>query len=214
MPDITDLSAYTEQVFGGEDASLRTMREEAEAAGLPSIQAAPELARLLPVLVLAGRVRRILEIGTLFGYSGVILARSLPADGELVTLEVNPAHAEAARRNFARAGVATRVTIEEGPALESLQRLNRQRFDLVFIDADKASYPHYLEAALRLTGPGSIIVADNVWRSGDVASSAPDEAATAVSKFNKMLAADRRLRTAIFPTHAGRDAASISVVQE
>src|SRR5262249_3110615 len=141
--------------------------EEARAAGLPAIQVPTELGTLLGILAQAVGAKKILEIGTLGGYSGTWLARSLLPGGKLITLEVDPHHAEVARRNFERTGVADRVIIRVGPALETLPDLRSEApFDLIFIDADKDNYPSYLDWAVELARPGALIVADNVLQGG------------------------------------------------
>lgn len=175
------------------DEVLRSAQE----AGLPSIEVAPNAGALLHLLARAINARSILEIGTLAGYSGIWLARALPPDGRLVTLEVNQRHAEIAGANFVRAGVAHRVEIRLGPALDSLATLaeeGRGPFDFVFIDADKGNLPGYLEWSLKLTRPGSLIVTDNVVRGGrviDAESQDPD--VQGVRAFNELLANNPRL---------------------
>lgn len=208
----TTLSGYVRSLYGDEDEMLRTMRAEAEEHGLPAIQVPFELGRLLQVLVMQSGAARVLEIGTLFGYSTVLMARALPPTGKITTLEVAPKHAELAASNFQRAGVADRITVEVGPAVDSLQRLEGERFDFVFIDADKESYPTYLEHALRLTESGATIVADNVWRDGAVLAPAGDADVSGLAEFNRALAENRRLLTSVIPTRDGRDATSVSVV--
>ncbi|MET8896816.1 O-methyltransferase [Streptomyces albogriseolus] len=154
------------------DEALAAALRDSDAAGLPPIAVSPLQGKLLQLLAQLQGARRVLEIGTLGGYSTIWLGRALPADGRLVTLEYDPRHAEVAVRNIARAGLAGRVEVRVGPALESLPRLADERpppFDLVFIDADKANNPHYVEWALRLTAAGSLIVLDNVVRGGRVA---------------------------------------------
>ncbi|MFI5679474.1 O-methyltransferase [Streptomyces cellulosae] len=149
------------------DAALR----DSEAAGLPHIAVTAPQGKLLQLLAQIQGARTVLEIGTLGGYSTIWLARALPADGRLVTLEYDPRHAEVATRNIARAGLDTLVEVRVGPALESLPQLadeNPAPFDLVFIDADKGNNPHYVEWALKLTSAGSLIVLDNVVRGGRV----------------------------------------------
>jgi predicted O-methyltransferase YrrM len=141
------------------------------AAGLPSIDVAPNQGKLLHLLARIQRAERILEIGTLGGYSTIWLARSLPANGRLLTLEVNPHHAEIAAANVDRAGLSAIVEIRVGPALESLAALQLERtaaFDLIFIDADKPNNPAYLDWALKLSHSGTLIIVDNVIREGDV----------------------------------------------
>ena len=209
----TTLSGYVRTLYGDEDDTLREMRARAEEEGLPAIQVPLELGRLLQVLVMQSRAERVLEIGTLFGYSTVLMARALLSTGTITTLEVAPKHAELARSNFERAGLADRITIMTGPALESLEHLAGNEFDFVFIDADKATYPRYLDQALRLTRPGATIVADNIWRDGAVmilgTGNADNEG---VAEFNRAVASNPRLLTSVIPTRDGRDGTSVSVV--
>lgn len=153
------------------DEALEAALTMSDAAGLPAINVAPNQGKLLMLLAKMAGARRILEIGTLGGYSTIWLARALPADGRLVTLEYEPDHAEVARANIARAGLGDIVDIRVGPALESLAVLETEGegpFDLVFIDADKPNNPHYLDWALKFSQPGTVIVADNVVRDGTI----------------------------------------------
>lgn len=155
------------QLFAPEDDGLRHALASAKTEGLPEIQISPIQGKLLQLLAVACNAHKILEIGSLAGYSGIWLARALPADGKLITLEINPHHAEVVRNSFATAGVGERTEIRVGKALDLLPQLEDEApFDLVFIDADKPPYPDYLQWALRLTRPGSIIVADNCVRGG------------------------------------------------
>ncbi len=208
------LAAYTGTLFGEEDELLRSMRLEAEQEGIPLIQVPLELGRLLSLFIVQSKAGRILEVGTLFGYSAVLMARAMPMDGRITTLEFDPHHAEVAARNLQRAGVADRVEIKRGAALESLPALQGETFDLVFIDADKTNYPAYLDWALQLTHPGSVIVADNVWRGGSVLDpSQEDSNSVALRQFNQKLAAETRLICTIVPTKDGADAAAVGVVR-
>ncbi|MDQ0931280.1 O-methyltransferase [Streptomyces turgidiscabies] len=153
------------------DDALEAALRDSDAEGLPHINVAPNQGKLLQLLAQIQGARRILEIGTLGGYSTIWLGRALPADGRLITLEYDEKHADVARRNLARAGLDTITEVRTGPALESLPKLadeNPAPFDLVFIDADKANNPHYVEWALRLTTTGSLIIVDNVVRGGKV----------------------------------------------
>ncbi|MEU5771937.1 O-methyltransferase [Streptomyces venezuelae] len=160
------------------DEALTAALHDSDAAGLPQIAVSPNQGKLLHLLALTQGARRVLEIGTLGGYSTIWLARALPADGRVVTLEHNPAHADVARGNIARAGLDKIVEVRVGPALESLTVLGAEHaahpepFDLVFIDADKANNARYLEWALELTRPGSLIILDNVVRGGAVTDAA------------------------------------------
>jgi predicted O-methyltransferase YrrM len=151
----------------GENPALNAALAANAAAGLPDIDVSPAQGRMLHLLVRMARPRRILEIGTLGGYSTIEMARALPNDGELVTLEIDPHHAEVARANIAAAGLDDRCEIITGPALDSLAQL-RGPFDFIFIDADKANNAAYVEHALRLSSPGAAIVVDNVIREGGV----------------------------------------------
>jgi predicted O-methyltransferase YrrM len=161
-----------DQYFAGQllrpDPVLDAAQEANERAGLPPIDVSPAQGKLLHLLARTAGARRILEVGTLGGYSTIWLARALPSDGQLVTCEINPAHAEVARANLARAGLDGRVDVRVGPAVDTLPALDGP-FDLAFIDADKQSNAEYFRHALRLSRPGTLIVVDNVVRAGRVA---------------------------------------------
>ncbi|MFE3200466.1 O-methyltransferase [Embleya sp. NPDC059237] len=165
------VDGYFTDLLGPDDEVLRAAQRESDAAGLPPIAVTAHQGRFLHLLARIRGARRILEIGTLGGYSTIHLARALPEDGRLVTLEYAPRHAEVARANIARAGLADRVEVRVGPALETLPILDAEDgepFDLVFIDADKDNYPHYLEWSLRLARVGAVLVLDNVVLGGAV----------------------------------------------
>lgn len=186
------------------EAALR----DSERAGLPPHHVAPLQGRLLQMLATVQGARRILEIGTLGGYSTIWLARALPADGVLVSLELSPAHAAVAQANIARAGLAARVDIRVGPALGTLAALARDGaapFDFVFIDADKASNADYLEGALALSRPGTLILADNVVRGGAVADPAcADPAALGIRRFARAIAGHPELTATALQTVNGK----------
>ncbi|MFF5367845.1 O-methyltransferase [Streptomyces sp. NPDC013187] len=179
-----EVDAYFTAHLAPDDEALAAALRDSDAAGLPHINVAANQGKLLQLLAQIQGARHILEIGTLGGYSTIWLGRALPADGRLVSLEYDPRHAEVAVRNIARAGLEKVVEVRVGPALESLPKLadeNPPPFDLVFIDADKANNPHYVEWAVRLTSTGSLIVLDNVVRGGrviDADSTAPDVTGT------------------------------------
>ncbi|MEU6445609.1 O-methyltransferase [Streptomyces sp. NPDC046979] len=171
-----DVDAYFDSHLTPDDPALEAALRESEAARLPAVNVTAAQGKLLQLLAQIQGARTILEIGTLGGYSTIWMARALPADGRLVTLEYSARHAEVATRNLARAGLDALVDVRVGPALESLPKLadeNPAPFDLVFIDADKGNNPHYLEWALKLTSTGSLVVIDNVVREGRVAD--PDD---------------------------------------
>ena len=195
---------YIGALFAPEDALLLALREEADRSGLPPIAISADAGRLLQTLVAAVGARRVLEVGTLGGYSAIWLARALPADGTVLTIERDPAHAAFARRFLDRAGLADRVTVRVGAALDVLPALDGERFDLVFLDADKAPLPTYLDWALRLLRPGGVVVADNALRGGRVLDpAATDPDTEGVREFNRRLAADPRLVSILVPTHDG-----------
>jgi caffeoyl-CoA O-methyltransferase len=203
-------------LFAPEDEALRAALAAAEAAGMPAIQISPLQGRLLQVLAGACGARKILEIGALAGYSGIWLARALPKDGRLISLEISEKHAEVARASLARAGVGDRAEVRVGPAAEQLAALTREApFDLIFIDADKPGYPTYLEWALKLARPGSLIVADNCIRGGGPLRDDPgaDDNARALGEYDRRVAADPRLRSVALPLdEGGMDGFAISVV--
>jgi predicted O-methyltransferase YrrM len=205
-------------LFGLEDDIMTRILENSRAAGLPAIGISPCQGMFLRVLAQGCRARRILEIGTLGGYSGTWLARGLPADGTLVTIECEARHAEVAKRNFELAGVSHRVSLITQDAQEALATLiaqNTAPFDLVFIDADKQAYVEYLRLSLQLARPGTMIVADNVVRDGEIANSATtDERVIAVRKFCQALAEHPRLASTALQTVGikGYDGFSLSLV--
>lgn len=174
------------------------------AAGLPAIDVSPLQGKLLSLLAQIAGARKILEIGTLGGYSTIWLARAVAADGLVVTLEASPRHAAVARANFARAGLAARIDLREGAALDSLQALENEGigpFDFFFIDADKENNPSYLAWAMRLGRKGSVIVADNVVREGEIlVPETADPSARGIRRFFDLLAAEPRLSATAIQT--------------
>lgn len=190
------------------DPALDAALEASAAAGLPAIAVAPNQGKMLMLLAQLRGARRILEIGTLGGYSTLWLARALPADGRLVTLEVSPEYAEVARGSLARAGLDGVVEVRVGPALETLPRLEAEGagpFDVVFIDADKPATPEYFAWALRLSRRGTLIVVDNVVRDGAVADAASEDAAVqGIRRFLEMAAAEPRVSATALQTVGGK----------
>jgi predicted O-methyltransferase YrrM len=184
--------------------ALHAAEAESDRAGLPSIQVTAPQGKLLHLLARLAGARRILEIGTLGGYSTIWLASALPEDGRLVTLELDPGHAAVARANLERAGVASLVDLRVGPALGALQQLCEEGvapFDLVFIDADKSEYPEYLRFALALTRSGSLLVGDNVVRNGAVLESeSTDPRVRGARRFHELVGAEPRLTATVLQT--------------
>ncbi|MGA5447645.1 O-methyltransferase [Streptomyces umbrinus] len=176
-----DVDDYFTGLLAPPDDALTDALKDSDAAGLPHINVAPPQGKLLHLLAVIQGATRILEIGTLGGYSTIWLARALPQDGHLITLEYSERHAEVARRNLARAGLDKITEVRVGPALDSLTKLadegdgNPAPFDLVFIDADKVNNPRYVEWAVKLTRPGSLIILDNVVRGGAVTDPTSDD---------------------------------------
>ncbi len=201
-----ELLEYADRVFHPEDEILRGIRTRAAKAGLPDIHVGRMDGLHLEILARACGSRRIVEIGTLAGYSGVCLARALPEDGKLFTFEFSPKHAELAKTSFELAGLASRVEILLGRAVENLPSVEKHGpFDLVFIDADKPSYPTYFEWAVRNLRKGGIMLADNTFAGGEIANmSLPEtERLRALRNFNKSAATDPRLRSTLLPTSDG-----------
>jgi predicted O-methyltransferase YrrM len=214
----TAVDRYLTDLFVQPDPALEAALQASAAAGLPSINVSPNQGKLLQLLARAQGARAVLEIGTLGGYSTIWLARALPAGGRLITLEADPRHAEVARANLARAGLAGVVELRLGPALETLPRLAAEGsgpFDLIFIDADKPGYPDYLAWALKLSRRGSLILADNVVRGGAVVDPASaDPRVQGVRRFNELLAAEPRVSATAIQTvgSKGYDGFAVALV--
>jgi len=195
-----DVDAYITNLFIGRDDALEAALEASDDAGLPPIAVSPPLGKFLMLLAGAIGARTILEIGTLGGYSTIWLARALSGDARLVTLELDQKHADVARANMERAGVSDRVEIVVGPALQTLNGVEGP-FDLIFIDADKDNYPGYFEHSVRLSRPGTVIVADNVVRDGEVVNEATeDPRIRGVRRFNELVASEPRVRATAIQT--------------
>jgi len=197
QPLWTDVDAYLEDLLVRPDSALTEALHASAAAGLPEIQVAPNQGKLLHLLALSMGARTILEFGTLGGYSTLWLARALPADGRLVTLELEAAHAAVARANLARAGLVVPVDIRVGPALETIAQLadeNPPPFDFIFIDADKVNTLAYFEWSLKLAHPGSLIVVDNIVRAGAIIDPAhPDARVQGIRRFLDALSREPRV---------------------
>jgi predicted O-methyltransferase YrrM len=214
----TAVDDYISDLFIPPDPALDAALSASVAAGLPSIQVSAAQGKMLHLLARALGARRILEIGTLGGYSTIWLARALPPGGSLITLEAEPKHAEVAEANIARAGLAGAIDLRVGRAQETLPQLlaeGRRPFDLIFIDADKPGYSAYLGWSLRLARPGTLIIADNVVRKGQVAEGAAGDAnVEGIRSFNKALAAETRVSATEIQTvgSKGYDGFALAVV--
>jgi predicted O-methyltransferase YrrM len=214
----TEVDAFLDSLLVGEDDALAEATAAAQRAGLPPISVSAAQGKLLYLLAKVQGTRRVLEIGTLGGYSAIWMARALPADGHLISLEYSPRHAEVASGNIARAGLVGTVEIRVGAAGDTLPKLAAEGvepFDMVFIDADKGGYPDYLDWSLKLTRPGSLIVADNVVRGGAVADGlSRDPNVQGVRSYLEKVAADPRLEGTVMQTVGvkGYDGLSIARV--
>ncbi len=206
------LAQYTSDLFAPEDDVLRELRAEMPRRGIPEINVNALEGRLLQFLLHSVNAHKALEIGALAGYSGIWLARALPPAGRLITLEINPLHAATAREFYAKAGVADKIDLREGAALDILPQLaSAAPFDFCFIDADKANNPAYIEHALRLVRRGGLIAIDNAYRHGsilDPADQTPD--VLGVRESNRMMATDPRLFSTIIST---TDGLAVGIVQ-
>ena len=213
-----EVDCFIAGLFVEPDPALDAAMKASEAAGLPPIEVSPNQGKLLMLLARSIGARRILEIGTLGGYSTIWLARALPAEGRLITLEADGKHAEVARRNIAAAGFGAIVDIRIGQALDSLPRIEAEKagpFDVVFIDADKPNNPAYFAWALKLTRPGSLIIADNVVRYGALTDSASqDPNVRGVRNFMEVIAAEKRVSATAIQTVGvkGHDGFAIALV--
>jgi len=215
----TAVDNYVDALFAPPDPILTAALAGSEKAGLPSIQVTPNQGKLLGILAQTIQARFILEIGSLGGYSSIWLARALAPGGKLITLEVDPKHAGVARANLQQAGLDGKAELRLGPALETLPKLlveNLPPFDLVFIDADKPNLAAYFGWALKLTHPGSLIIADNVVRDGAVADpNSRDPSVLGARKFNAALAAEPSVTASIVQTvgSKGYDGFAIALVK-
>lgn len=187
-----------------EDDFLRELREEAAAAGLPEIHIAAEQAAFLRILLRAAKARNVVEVGTLGGYSAIAMARALPPDGKVITLEIEPRHAGFARERIARSDVAGRVEVRVGDARQTLAAMPDASADAVFLDADKQGYVEYLRQAMRILRPGGLLLADNVLAGGAVVDAASTSAtARAMREFHEAVAATPDLQPVIVPLGDG-----------
>jgi predicted O-methyltransferase YrrM len=214
----TAVDTHFSRVLHTGDDVLDAALAASDAAGLPQINVTSNQGKFLMLLARMTDARRILEIGTLGGYSTIWLGRGIPGDGRIVTLELVQKHADVAQRNLERAGLDAITEIRVGKATDSLRQLiddGTEPFDLVFIDADKASLPDYLEGSLRLSRPGTVIIADNVVRRGEVANpDTTDSDVRGVQRYLELVGADPRLESTAIQTVGakGYDGFAISLV--
>jgi len=199
-----EVDQYISGLFGPEDEILKSTIQSLDEAGMPQISISPNQGKFLHILARLCNAKKILEMGTLGGYSTIWMARALPEDGLITTLEIDPKHAAVAKKNIAKAGLESKVNILVGKAMDLLQELKTKGagpFDMIFIDADKPPYAEYFQWALKLSRPGTLIIADNVIREGKVLDkNSKDEMVTGVQRFNKLLGVNKEVTATIMQT--------------
>ncbi len=206
LTEVNPYQAYLRDLFHSDDADLSRLQAEAEAEGLPKISIGPEQGKFLQLLVQLTGARKALEIGVLGGYSGAWIARALPEGGKLIGLELERKHADFACMQWKRMGLADRIEVRVGPALDSLPELAGEApFDLIFIDADKGNYPAYLEYAVRYSRPGTVILGDNVHMGGSVVDPERQDSewVQGMRSFARTLSQDERLMSTVVPYSDG-----------
>ncbi|WP_373515197.1 O-methyltransferase [Persicitalea sp.] len=200
---------YIGDLLGQEDEVLKNTIQSLDQAGMPQISVSANQGKFLQVLMALGNVKTVLELGTLGGYSTIWLARALPEDGKIITLEIDEHHAEVARRNIAKAGFSDKVKVRVGKALDLLPQMEADGegpFDMIFVDADKPPYAEYFKHALALSRPGTLIICDNVIREGKVLDAeSTDERVQGVQRFNQLLANTLQVTATILQTVGAKD---------
>lgn len=195
---------YIAQRTRGDDAFLKELKGAAAAAGMPAIWISPEQASLMQILLKAARASEVIEVGTLAGYSAIAMARALPPDGRVRTIEINDAFADFAEAWVAKSDVAGRVTVHRGPGLQVLPNFETESADAAFLDADKTNYPGYLKESLRIVRKGGLIMVDNAFAFGQLLDERPtDREVPAVREFNELMAKERRVHAIIVPIGDG-----------
>lgn len=195
---------YLTERTADEGDFLRRLKGEAKAAGIPAIWISPAQASLMQILLRAIGARRVLEVGTLAGYSAIAMARALPQDGRVDTIELEDKHADFAERQVAASDVAGRVTVHRGAGLDVLPKLKDGAYDAAFLDADKGNYPGYLKHSLRLLRPGGLVMVDNAFAFGQLFDERPtDREVGAVRAFNDVMAREPRVQAVIVPIGDG-----------
>jgi predicted O-methyltransferase YrrM len=211
------IDRYLEDLFVPKDRVLDQTLEEMKRNNLPGINVSPNEGHLLYLLAKLVGARKVLEIGTLGAYSTIWLARALPPEGRVITLEYEPKHAEVARRNLERANLSAKVEVRLGAGLELLPQIEKNGegpFDLFFIDADKGNYPNYLDWAIKLAHPGSLILSDNLLRNGEVLKEHGGGTNEIIRQYNRQLATDPRLESLIIPLSRGHvDGLGVTIVK-
>jgi caffeoyl-CoA O-methyltransferase len=214
-----DVDKYISNLFIPPDEALTAAEQSHRLENLPPINVSPNLGKLLYLLARLSNAKKILEVGTLAGYSTIWMARALPENGRLITLEIDPHHAEVAEKNIDRAGLSSKVDIRIGKAIDLLPQLVQDKtgpFDMIFIDADKPPYAEYFEWALKLSRPGTLIIADNVIRDGKVLDqNQEDPMVKGAQRFNKALAENRKVSATILQTIGVKeyDGMAIAIVE-
>lgn len=203
VPLNEELYNYIVNTFAAEDDVLKDVIKDAESKNFPMIQVSPDLGKLLYILIKIVKAKNVLEIGTLAGYSSIWMARALPDDGKLTTLEISKEHAETAKQNFKNAGLDNKIDLFFGSAMEFLDKLKYEKFDMCFIDADKTGYPEYYDKVLSMINRGGIIAADNALRKGQVVLENTDEGTEAIKDYNKKVADDPRVISLLIPISDG-----------
>ena len=206
LAEVNPYQAYLRDLFHSDDADLSRLQAEAEAEGIPKISIGPEQGKFLQLLVQLTGARKALEIGVLGGYSGAWIARALPEGGKLIGLELEQKHADFACMQWKRMGLADRIEVLVGPALDSLPGLAGEApFDLIFIDADKGNYPAYLDYAIRYSRPGTVILGDNVHMGGGVVDPERQDSewVQGMRSFARTLSKDERLMSTVVPYSDG-----------
>lgn len=210
---------YISNLVAPEDSVLQETIQSLDDASMPQISVTPTQGKFLQLMLLMCKAKRVLELGTLGAYSTIWMARAIPADGKVITVEFDPHHANIASQNIAKAGLAYKIDLRVGKAMEVLQELianKEEAFDLVFIDADKPPYTEYFELALQLSHAGTVIICDNVIREGKVLEANPsDERVRGVQRFNQMLANNPKVTATIMQTVGAKeyDGMAIAIVK-
>lgn len=195
---------YIAERTAGEDDFLRELKREAAAAGIPEIWIAPEQASFLQILLKLAGAREVVEVGTLAGYSAIVMARALPEDGRVRTIELETKHADFAEEWIARSDVPEKVRVHRGAGMDVLPRFEADSADAAFLDADKSSYPKYLEQSLRIVRPGGLILVDNAFAFGQLFDENPtDREVPAIRAFNEIMARESRVQGVIVPIGDG-----------